>query len=100
MLLSPWILFTLGRISPSQHPLSISIDQKGVLLAGSSVKNSVKGKSERIGRMLQMHANERTEVSERDPNTPSGSTTNISSGSTLVYCSTTLLLYCSHITSF
>ena len=30
----------------------------------SSVKNSVKGKSERIGRMLQMHANERTEVKE------------------------------------
>jgi elongation factor G len=28
------------------------------------VKNSVKGKSERIGRMLQMHANERTEVKE------------------------------------
>jgi elongation factor G len=36
----------------------------GVLYAGSSVKNSVKGKSERVGRMLQMHANERTEVKE------------------------------------
>lgn len=36
----------------------------GVLLAGSTVKNSVKGKSERVGRMLQMHANERTEVKE------------------------------------
>jgi elongation factor G len=36
----------------------------GVLTAGSSVKNSVKGKTERIGRMLQMHANERTEVKE------------------------------------
>jgi elongation factor G len=34
----------------------------GILEAGSSVKNSVKGKNERIGRMLQMHANERTEV--------------------------------------
>lgn len=34
----------------------------GVLQAGSSVRNSVKGKNERIGRMLQMHANERTEV--------------------------------------
>jgi len=34
----------------------------GVLTAGSSVRNSSKGKSERIGRMLQMHANERTEV--------------------------------------
>lgn len=27
-----------------------------------TVKNTVKNKSERIGRMLQMHANERTEV--------------------------------------
>lgn len=34
----------------------------GVLEAGSSVYNSVKGKNERIGRMLQMHANERTEI--------------------------------------
>ena len=33
----------------------------GVLEAGTSVKNPVKGKNERIGRMLQMHANERTE---------------------------------------
>lgn len=36
----------------------------GVLVAGSNVKNSVKGKMERVGRMLQMHANERTEVKE------------------------------------
>jgi elongation factor G len=36
----------------------------GVLKAGTSVKNSVKGKQERVGRMLQMHANERTEVKE------------------------------------
>jgi len=36
----------------------------GVLYSGSSVKNSVKGKMERVGRMLQMHANERTEVKE------------------------------------
>ena len=36
----------------------------GVLKAGSNVKNSVKGKQERVGRMLQMHANERTEVKE------------------------------------
>jgi elongation factor G len=34
----------------------------GVLSAGSAVRNSVKGKTERSGRMLQMHANERTEV--------------------------------------
>jgi elongation factor G len=34
----------------------------GVLETGTSVYNSVKGKNERIGRMLQMHANERTEI--------------------------------------
>eukprot|EP00747_Dinoflagellata_sp_TGD_P159794 gnl/TRDRNA2_/TRDRNA2_177922_c0_seq1.p1 gnl/TRDRNA2_/TRDRNA2_177922_c0~~gnl/TRDRNA2_/TRDRNA2_177922_c0_seq1.p1 ORF type:complete len:854 (-),score=208.55 gnl/TRDRNA2_/TRDRNA2_177922_c0_seq1:75-2636(-) len=36
----------------------------GVLKAGDSVMNTVKGKQERIRRMLQMHANERTEVKE------------------------------------
>jgi elongation factor G len=34
----------------------------GVIETGTSVYNSVKGKNERIGRMLQMHANERTEI--------------------------------------
>merc|ERR1712127_838499 len=34
----------------------------GVMKAGTSVYNSVKGKTERIGRMLEMHANERTEI--------------------------------------
>merc|ERR1712127_981975 len=34
----------------------------GVMKAGTSVYNSVKGKTERIGRMLQMHANDRTEI--------------------------------------
>merc|ERR1719161_2661991 len=36
----------------------------GVLKAGDSVLNTVKGKKERITRMLQMHANDRTEVKE------------------------------------
>merc|ERR1719408_429083 len=36
----------------------------GVLRNGDEVQNTVKGKKERIGRMLQMHANERTEVKE------------------------------------
>ena len=36
----------------------------GVLTSGSQVKNTVKDKMERVGRMLQMHANERTEVKE------------------------------------
>ena len=34
----------------------------GELDAGTTVYNSVKGKNERIGRMLQMHANDRTEI--------------------------------------
>jgi elongation factor G len=34
----------------------------GVMETGTSVYNSVKGKNERIGRMLQMHANDRTEI--------------------------------------
>ena len=36
----------------------------GVLKAGSYVTNSTKGKRERIGRILQMHANKRTEIDE------------------------------------
>ncbi|MFA5839116.1 MAG: elongation factor G [Candidatus Margulisiibacteriota bacterium] len=36
----------------------------GVLQAGSYVINSVKDKKERIGRLLQMHANKREEISE------------------------------------
>ncbi|PAB56135.1 elongation factor G [Anaeromicrobium sediminis] len=36
----------------------------GVLKSGSYVYNSTKGKKERIGRILQMHANTREEISE------------------------------------
>jgi elongation factor G len=36
----------------------------GVLNAGSSVLNATKGKSERIGRILKMHANKREEIKE------------------------------------
>ena len=36
----------------------------GVLEAGSYVSNATKGKKERIGRILQMHANDRKEISE------------------------------------
>jgi len=36
----------------------------GVLTSGSSVYNSTKGKSERIGRLLKMHANKREEIKE------------------------------------
>ncbi len=34
----------------------------GVLNAGDQVLNSIKGKKERIGRLLQMHSNDRTEI--------------------------------------
>ncbi len=36
----------------------------GVLTAGSSVYNPVKGKKERVGRILQMHSNSREEIKE------------------------------------
>ncbi|MGN5596100.1 elongation factor G [Stutzerimonas nitrititolerans] len=36
----------------------------GVLSSGDSVINSVKGKKERVGRMVQMHANDRQEIKE------------------------------------
>ncbi|MBF1209415.1 MAG: elongation factor G [Gemella morbillorum] len=36
----------------------------GILSSGSYVKNSTKGKRERVGRILQMHANTREEISE------------------------------------
>ena len=36
----------------------------GVLEAGSYVVNSTKGKKERVGRILQMHANDRKEIKE------------------------------------
>ncbi|MGA4817494.1 EF-Tu/IF-2/RF-3 family GTPase [Pseudomonas aeruginosa] len=34
----------------------------GVLSSGDAVLNSVKGKKERVGRMVQMHANQREEI--------------------------------------
>ena len=36
----------------------------GVLSSGSYVQNSTKGKRERVGRILQMHANSREEIAE------------------------------------
>ncbi|RYY72988.1 MAG: elongation factor G [Gammaproteobacteria bacterium] len=36
----------------------------GTLQTGDSVLNSVKGKKERVGRMVQMHANQRDEIKE------------------------------------
>ncbi len=36
----------------------------GTLASGTAVYNSVKGKKERVGRMVQMHANDRQEITE------------------------------------
>ncbi|WP_077033863.1 elongation factor G [Pelomonas sp. KK5] len=36
----------------------------GVLLSGATVYNPIRGKKERIGRILQMHANQREEIKE------------------------------------
>ncbi|MDA8259968.1 MAG: elongation factor G [Betaproteobacteria bacterium] len=36
----------------------------GVLTSGATIYNSIKGKKERIGRILQMHANNREEIKE------------------------------------
>src|SRR3989442_15958555 len=36
----------------------------GALFSGSSVYNSIKGKRERIGRLLKMHANKKEEIKE------------------------------------
>ncbi|GCF94291.1 elongation factor G [Enterococcus florum] len=36
----------------------------GILQSGSYVQNATKGKRERVGRILQMHANSRSEISE------------------------------------
>ncbi len=36
----------------------------GVLTSGQTVENTVKGKRERVGRMLEMHANSREEIKE------------------------------------
>ncbi|NWH33928.1 EFGC2 factor, partial [Chloropsis hardwickii] len=36
----------------------------GVLAKGSSVYNPIKGKKERIGRIVQMHANDRKDIDE------------------------------------
>ena len=36
----------------------------GIIESGSTVENTVKGKKERVGRMLQMHANSREDIKE------------------------------------
>ena len=36
----------------------------GMLKSGDSVYNPIRGKKERVGRLLQMHANKREEIKE------------------------------------
>merc|ERR1711966_409372 len=47
---------------PFMGSLTFTRIYSGSMEAGTSVYNSVKGKNERIGRMLEMHANDRTEI--------------------------------------
>ena len=49
---------------PYVGPLTFIRVYSGVLSSGDTVYNPVKGKKERIGRLLQMHANQREEISE------------------------------------
>jgi elongation factor G len=49
---------------PSVGQLTFIRVYSGVMTAGSSVYNSTKQKSERLGRLLKMHANKREEIKE------------------------------------
>src|SRR5207247_9181370 len=49
---------------PDVRKLTFFRVYSGVLAAGSYVYNSTKDKKERIGRLLQMHANKREEIEE------------------------------------
>ncbi|MBI4733915.1 MAG: elongation factor G [Rubrobacteridae bacterium] len=66
----------------------------GVLKAGDTIMNSATGKKERIGRILQMHANTREEMSEvRTGDIAAGvGLKNITTGDTLCDANKTILL--------
>lgn len=51
-------------IDPFVGSLAFIRVYSGVLAAGSSVFNSAKGRRDRIGRLLQMHANKREDITE------------------------------------
>ena len=51
-------------IDPFVGTLTFFRVYSGTLKSGTAVYNSVKGKRERVGRMVQMHANDRQEISE------------------------------------
>lgn len=50
--------------TPFVGTLTFARVYSGVLTSGDAVLNSVKGKKERVGRMVQMHANQRDEIKE------------------------------------
>merc|ERR1712045_495606 len=52
----------MGANDPFVGSLTFTRVYSGVMEAGTNVYNSLKGKNERIGRMLQMHANDRSEI--------------------------------------
>merc|ERR1712151_693949 len=54
----------MGKVAndPFVGTLTFTRVYSGVMEAGTTVYNSVKEKNQRIGRMLQMHANDRTEI--------------------------------------
>lgn len=66
----------------------------GVLVSGETVLNSVKNKKERIGRLLQMHANERKEIKEAEAGDIAAAVglKEVSSGDTLCDVSAPIIL--------
>merc|ERR1712194_482224 len=62
----------MGMTDPFVGSLTFARMYSGVLNKGDSVLNSVKNKKERIGRMLEMNANDRTTTGETlcDPENP------------------------------
>ena len=57
------------RHRPLRRHLTFARVYSGVLTSGDAVLNSVKGKKERVGRMVQMHANQRDEIRKCAPAT-------------------------------
>merc|ERR1712194_741644 len=54
----------MGMTDPFVGSLTFARMYSGVLNKGDSVLNSVKNKKERIGRMLEMNANDRTDIDQ------------------------------------
>ena len=59
---APFAALAFKIMTPYVGQLTFLRVYSGVLNSGDTVMNSVKGQKERIGRLLQMHANERKEI--------------------------------------